>query len=199
MTGLTAQIIADVVKFHGHMCPGLALGIRAAEVAWAQVGVNSPENPIIAIVETDLCPADAIQYLTGCTFGKGNLVHLDHGKNAFTFIRLREGRGVRVVARPDAFGPPDPDFVALSERVRSGEASAGERARFDEIQRRRAETILQMPIDRLFQVKTTEAHPPPRNRTMRWGVCDGCGEPVLISHLEPQNGGSYCRGCLAGK
>jgi formylmethanofuran dehydrogenase subunit E len=29
-----------------------------------------------------MCAVDAIRFLTGCTFGKGNLVHLDHGKNA---------------------------------------------------------------------------------------------------------------------
>ena len=193
--GLTAEIFARVVEFHGHMCPGLALGIRAAEVARAEVGLNSPENPVVAIVETDLCPADAILYLTGCTFGKGNFIHLDHGKNAFTFVRLRDGRGVRVVARPDAFGPPDPDFTALLEKVRSGQASAEERARFEEAQRRRAEAILQAPLDRLFQVRPAEARVPPRNRAVRWEVCDGCGEPVLTSHLERRDGGVYCRGC----
>lgn len=56
----------------------------------------------MAIVETNMCAVDAIQYLTGCTFGKGNLVHLDHGKNAYTFIRRSDGRAIRVATRPEA-------------------------------------------------------------------------------------------------
>ncbi len=192
-----SEVVARVVEFHGHLCPGLALGIRAAEVARNEVGVNSQETPVVAVVETDLCPADAIQYLTGCTFGNGNLIHLDHGKNAFTFIRLRDNRAVRVVVRPDAFGPADPEFSALFERVRSGQASAEERARFQEIQRRRAQAILGAPLERLFCVEPAEPRVPRRTRPMRWVVCAGCGEPTLESHTEEREGGRYCRPCLA--
>lgn len=191
-----AGAAARVVEFHGHLCPGLALGIRAAEVARAEVGVNSPENPVVAVVETDLCPADAIQYLTGCTFGKGNLIHLDHGKNAFTFVRLRDNYAIRVVARPEAFEPPDPEFLALFERVRSGQASAEERARFEETQQRRARAILEAPLERLFRVEPTEPKVPRRPRLLRWVVCAGCGESTLESHTEERGGGRYCRRCL---
>ncbi|MDQ6799068.1 MAG: FmdE family protein, partial [Actinomycetota bacterium] len=62
-----------IVDFHGHMCPGLAMGIRAAEVALAEIGPHSVDEEVVAIVETDMCGVDAIQFLTGCTFGKGNL------------------------------------------------------------------------------------------------------------------------------
>ncbi len=189
-------LLDEVVRFHGHMCPGLALGIRAAEVARNEVGVNSPENPVVAIVETDLCPADAIQYLMGCTFGRGNLVHLDHGKNAFTFVRLRDNHVIRVVARPDAFGPPDPEFSTLFEKVRSGQASAEERATFEELQRRRAQAILTASLDRLFRVEPAEAQVPRRPRTVRWVVCASCGEATLESHTEERDGRRCCRRCL---
>lgn len=56
----------------------------------------------MAIVETDMCGVDTIQFMTGCTFGKGNLVHRDHGKNAYTFVRRSDGRAVRVSIRADA-------------------------------------------------------------------------------------------------
>jgi formylmethanofuran dehydrogenase subunit E len=191
-----AELVAKVVEFHGHMCPGLALGIRAAEVARNEIGVDSAENPILAVVETDLCPADAIQYLLGCTFGRGNLVHLDYGKNAFTFIRLRDNRAIRVVARPDAFGPPDPGFADLFERVRSGQASAEERARFEEAQRRRAQAVLEAPLEQLFRVEAVEPEVPRRVRTMRWVVCAGCGESTLESHTQQRDGRRYCQRCL---
>ncbi len=99
------DMIEKVVDFHGHMCPGLAMGIRAAEVALNEVGPHSRDEEVVAVVETDMCAVDAIQFLVGCTFGKGNLVHRDYGKNAYTFVRRSDGRAIRVSARPE-WGPP---------------------------------------------------------------------------------------------
>ena len=81
------ETIDRVIKFHGHSCPGLAIGIRVSELALERLG--EPESgELIAVVETDMCGVDAIQFLTGCTFGKGNLIHKDHGKMAFT-LRIK--------------------------------------------------------------------------------------------------------------
>jgi formylmethanofuran dehydrogenase subunit E len=63
----------------------LASGIRAAEWALTELCARSHDEELVAVVETDMCGVDAIQYLTGCTFGKGNLIHKDYGKNAFTY------------------------------------------------------------------------------------------------------------------
>ena len=46
-----------------------------------------------------MCAVDAIQFLTGCTFGKGNLIHRDWGKNAYAFWRRSDGRALRIVGR----------------------------------------------------------------------------------------------------
>jgi formylmethanofuran dehydrogenase subunit E len=40
----------------------------------------------VVIVETDKFAVDAIQIVTGCTFGRLNLIHLDYCKIACTFI-----------------------------------------------------------------------------------------------------------------
>jgi formylmethanofuran dehydrogenase subunit E len=48
------ETVQKVVEFHGHMCPGLAIGIRAAEMAHREVGNHSPDEEIVAIVETDM-------------------------------------------------------------------------------------------------------------------------------------------------
>ena len=72
-----SEALERVVEFHGHMCPGLARGVRA-EVALAEIGPHSQDQEVVAIVETDMCGVDAVQFLTGCTFGKGNLRHRDH-------------------------------------------------------------------------------------------------------------------------
>ena len=82
---LTPEQITGTIDFHGHLCPGLAWGIRVSEAALAMLGPRSQDEELVAVVETDSCAVDAIQYLTGCTFGKGNLRYLDHGQNVFTF------------------------------------------------------------------------------------------------------------------
>ncbi len=81
-TSIDHTPVEEIVRFHGHMCPGLAMGIRAAEIALREVGPHSSDEEVVAFTETDMCAVDAIQYLTGCTFGKGNLIHLERGKNA---------------------------------------------------------------------------------------------------------------------
>ncbi len=41
-------------NFHGHMCPGLAIGIRAAELALSEIGPHAQDEEVVAIVETDM-------------------------------------------------------------------------------------------------------------------------------------------------
>ncbi len=82
------ETLTGAVHFHGHLCPGLALGIRATEIALEVIGPHAVDEEVVAIVETDMCGVDGIQFLTGCTFGKGNMIHRDYGKNAYTFVRL---------------------------------------------------------------------------------------------------------------
>jgi formylmethanofuran dehydrogenase subunit E len=41
-------------RFHGHMCPGLAIGIRAAEIALEQIGPHAQDEEVVAVVETDM-------------------------------------------------------------------------------------------------------------------------------------------------
>jgi formylmethanofuran dehydrogenase subunit E len=103
--------IDQVVRFHGHMCPGLAIGIRAAEVALREIGPHAEDEEVVAVVETDMCAVDAVQYLVGCTFGKGNLVHKDYGKNAFTFIRRSDAKAIRLVTRSTGWAAGSPGLA----------------------------------------------------------------------------------------
>ena len=84
-TNISSELLDKVIDFHGHWCPGLATGIRAAEWAVKELGKAADEE-IVAVVETDMCGVDAIQYLTGCTFGKGNLIHQDYGKKSLYLL-----------------------------------------------------------------------------------------------------------------
>ncbi len=49
------------------------------------------------MTENDTCGLDAVQYLTGCTLGKGNLICRDRGKQAFSFFVRSQNKKLRVV------------------------------------------------------------------------------------------------------
>ncbi len=195
-TGIDPTTVAEIVRFHGHMCPGLAMGIRAAEVALREVGPHSSDEEVIALTETDMCGVDAIQYLTGCTFGKGNLIHLDYGKNAYTFIRRSDGRAVRVSARPAAFGR-SPEHDALSSIVRSGGGTEEEQVRYKELRANRTEAILRASEEELYAVEELEdAEVPPMARIHDSVACAGCGELTMETRVRKLEGQALCPSCF---
>ena len=88
------------IEFHGHKCPGLAIGYKVSEAAKEKMGLSfSKDEEIVCVVENDACCVDAVQVLTGCSIGKGNLIHKDSGKMAFTFFNRKNGEGVRIVLK----------------------------------------------------------------------------------------------------
>ncbi len=195
-TEIVPKTVEDVARFHGHMCPGLAMGIRAAEIALREIGPHSSDEEVVTLTETDMCAVDAIQYLTGCTFGKGNLIHLDHGKNAYTFIRRSDGKEVRVSTRPGAFDR-SPEHNELSARAREGTATEDEQARYEELRANRTEAILQAPEEELYAVEELEGvEVPPMARLHTSVACAGCGEPTMETRLRVRGGRELCPACF---
>lgn len=186
-------------RFHGHMCPGLAVGIRAASVALDRIGPHSQDEELVAIVETDMCAVDAIQVLTGCTFGKGNLIHLDHGKNAFTFVSRGTGRAIRLVSRQSGRNAGNEERARLSQRMQAGTATDADRARFGELQHERAELVLAMPIEEVFDTAEVPAVIPARARVHDSVRCSGCGEATMETRIRLFRGEPYCRPCFEAR
>ncbi len=193
---ISEEMIQKTVAFHGHMCPGLAIGIRAAEVALRDIGPHAHDEEVVAVVETDMCGVDAIQSLTGCTFGKGNLIHLDYGKNAFTFYRRSDGKGIRLVTRLEAFAEPDPEWQALRERLGDADLTLEERKRFWELHAARSRQILDLSLDELFALKEPEGNIPSHARVMDSVTCEGCSEQVMETRTRRFEGKTLCIPCF---
>jgi formylmethanofuran dehydrogenase subunit E len=172
------------------------MGIRAAEAALREVGPHSSDEEVVTLTETDMCAVDAIQYLTGCTFGKGNLIHLDHGKNAYTFIRRTDGKAVRVSTRPGAFDR-SPEHNELSARTRDGSATEEEQVRYEQLRANRTEAILQAPEEELYAVeKLKDVEVPPMARIHVSVACAGCGEPTMETRLRRLEDRKLCPACF---
>ena len=193
---MDTDTIDRTVEFHGHMCPGLAIGIRAAEVALAEIGANTTERAVVAIVESDMCGVDAIQFLTGCTFGKGNLVHHDHGKVVFTFLRRSDGKAIRISMRPGAMGNDDPERRELFAKVKGQLATAAESRRFWSLQAQGAARILAAPFEELYEVREVNVEPPPHGRSITLVECERCGEPTLETRIGQSGRRELCPPCI---
>ena len=183
--------------FHGHICPGLSIGFKAARAGMARLRENRAEDEeMVAIVETDACCVDAVQALTGCTFGKGNFIYKDHGKMVFTFFSRNSGSGVRISMRPGAF-PPESEHSALLEKIMAETADDQERERFQALHHQRARSILEMDTEELFVIETAQVAMPPKAVMQPSELCAKCGEPTMPIKMEAVGGKLLCRDCCA--
>ena len=186
------------VDFHGHDCPGLAIGYRAAKAGMEWLSANRAEDEeVVAIVETDACGADAIQVLTGCTFGKGNFIHRDFGKQAFTLLGRKTGRGVRLALRAGALELSG-QHRGLFDRIREGTAGPEERREFQQLHLGKSREIMEKPLPELFEIKEVSPALPPKAKIEPSKPCEVCGEPTMGSKLQNHDGKEICRSCCRG-
>ncbi len=192
---VSREMVERTIGFHGHSCPGLAFGIRVAQQVLVRFGSSSDEE-LVAVVENDMCAVDAIQFLTGCTFGKGNLLFLDHGKNVYTFYRRATGSGIRIAVRPDIGCLRDDELTALLRKKGSQGLAPDEAQRLAVLRERRRQRIMAAPADELFIIREVPGPVPGRARVMESLVCEECGEVVMESRSRRFFGRTLCIPCF---
>ena len=187
----------DAVAFHGHSCPGLALGFRAAQYAMdALRSGRSDDEELVCIVENDACGVDAIQVLAGCSAGKGNLIFRNFGKHACTFIDRKYNRAIRLVQRPEPVVERiDPVASALRQKVMGGTATKEEMADFQNRQVAVIERILAMPVEDLYIIKEIKSEIPEKARIFHSVQCTSCGEMVAEHRARVRDGKFVCIPC----
>lgn len=163
--------LTETVRFHGHLCPGLAIGYRASKIALERLASERAEDEeMVAIVENDSCSVDAVQWLTGCTFGKGNFIFRDFGKQVFTFAMRPTGRAVRIALK------------ACTSDVETDRET-------------RINHILNAPTEDLFEVMQMTISLPPMAQIRDSVVCESCGEGVMNSRAVERDGQTLCTPC----
>jgi len=195
LPALEQATIDEAVRFHGHQCGGLAIGIQAARLALREVGAPAPDEEIVAVVETDMCSVDAIQALTGCTFGKGNLIHRDWGKNAYTFFRRSDGKAVRIAPRDGGWNR-SPELTELMDKARAGQATPAEAARVAQLRQEWEQQVLAADPDDLFTVTPVDEPMPHRARLHASVVCADCGESTMETRTRKLAGRDVCIPCF---
>jgi len=173
------------VEFHGHVCPGLAIGFRAAQLGLERLGAGrAVDEEMVAIVENDACGVDAVQVLTGCTFGKGNLIFRDFGKHVYTFAHRSSPRAVRVAVPAGAFHHPGS----------AGRSGADTEARRAEWRERQVQAILAAGED-AFDIREAVLTLPPRAARLPSVTCYRCGESVMETRARVRDGKTVCIPC----
>jgi formylmethanofuran dehydrogenase subunit E len=192
---ISKELIEKTIAFHGHSCPGLAIGIRAAELA-LQKFAHVDKEDLVAVVETDMCGVDAIQFLTGCTFGKGNLIHKDYGKTAFSFYDRSKNVGFRAVLRPDISGDIGSELRSLMKIVEVGLASQEESKRVRELRNTLQEIYMKADLEEMFIVTAADLPAPKPARILASLRCEGCGEMAMESRTRRFDGKTLCLPCF---
>jgi len=192
---ISKELIEKTIAFHGHSCPGLAIGIRAAELALEKL-IHPDQSNLVAVVETDMCGVDAIQFLTGCTFGKGNLVHKDYGKMAFSFYDRSKNIGFRAVLRPDISGKVGSELRSLSGKVANGTANEEERVRYEELRQSLQDRYMNAEMEEIFIIMEPAFPIPKPARILQSLQCEACGEMTMESRTRRLDGKTLCLPCF---
>ena len=159
------------VAFHGHECPGLAIGYRMAKAAQKRLGLKfSADEDVVCVTENDACGLDAVQYLTGCTLGKGNLIYRDRGKQAFSFFVRSQNKKLRVVMKKK-FDRDKIDRETLKKE------------------------ILSLPDEELFAFSEPSYDLPRRARIFQNVICEQCGETCSERNIRLHEGKRLCMDC----
>lgn len=189
------KTLEEVAEFHGHICPGLAIGYRVAALALKELGGRAGDEELVAVVENDSCAVDAVQVLSGCTFGKGNLIFRDHGKQVYTFLRRPSGETLRISVdwtSPEESLEEKEFWRKYSEGDRSEDALAAvHRRKSDKI-----DHIMAAPDDELFKVTREEAELPHTARIHTSLRCEECGEKTMETRARLLSGKTLCLPCF---
>ncbi len=163
----------EITRFHGHECPGIAIGYKMATAAIKGLeSVRAEDEELVSIVENDACGVDALQCVTGCTFGKGNLIFRDHGKQVYTVYSRSSRSGVRVLFHGK--GIP---------KEMHGDRDA------------LVKWILSCSNDSILSVTPVSIPEPEPARIMKSIPCGLCGEGVMESRTRELDDQSVCIPC----
>jgi formylmethanofuran dehydrogenase subunit E len=187
---------SEVTKFHGHVCPGTAIGYRVGVIAFNKLETSrSTDEELLAVVENDSCSVDAIQIVTGCTMGKGNLIFKDYGKHVYTFFNRNSGNVLRISLNISV-DEIDADFSKLRDNAYSESCSVEEKLEFEKRKNEISQKILDMPDKELFMIEFVDIDIPDEARVFSSFRCAKCGELVSEHRLRVENGSLICIPCF---
>ena len=178
------KIINLAVELHGHLAPGIALGLRMSELALSRLKAKRGDKHLIGISETARCLADAMQAATGCTLGHGNALVENYGKLAITIGDTRTKKGVRVALKEDA---DKHSYLMNKWMMRLGKLTHQEEEEL-------GMQLLEMN-EIFFSIQDVEINSDRNFEKSGIVTCSECGELMPESLTEKKGNEIYCKPC----
>jgi formylmethanofuran dehydrogenase subunit E len=186
------------LKFHGHKCPAMPMGLRAGLAAMKALGVERAKDKEL-VVESETgeghaagCFLDGVMVATGSTYGKSNIKKLYYSKMAFTLIDARTGQAVRTSLKPEFF-----EKALNSPFVQKRKEGVLPQDIPPQVTEPLVDRILGLPDSEFLNVSTIfqrEVKKGSTNFTVK--RCSNCGEAVFTDKLKETGGGkSLCIPC----
>lgn len=198
--GEVKNLLIKAGEIHGHFCPFLSLGVMGGRYAVSRLGNSgSGMEEIVAIVETNSCFSDGIQYVTGCTFGNNGLIYRDYGKTAVT-VALRDGHGIRLyLSNHDLIKEEYPEARELFEKVvKERKGTEEEEKQLKETWRGIGFDLVKRSPKNLFDIEEVESPDIPDYAPIyEDGYCNNCGEKFMAPKGVETDEGSLCRSCAS--
>ncbi|MFO7967087.1 MAG: FmdE family protein [Archaeoglobaceae archaeon] len=198
------EFLEQAKQFHGHLCPGVALGIRASSVAMKELGIEragldeTVEESILALVECNNCFVDGVQLTTGCTLGNNGLIFCDLGKNALSLVRRENWEGVRIYTEMEKISNHyfSKEARELFERVIiNRQGTEEEKKRLSDLWESISWQVVELPPD-AFSVKPITIKPIEQAPIFENVRCANCQELVMEPRsVECSDGKRYCLTC----
>jgi formylmethanofuran dehydrogenase subunit E len=177
--------------FHGHICPGLAMGYRVAKYAKEHYP-RAADEELVCIAENRSCSVDAVQSILGCTAGKGNMIFVDNGKQVFTFYSRDAGKALRIYFKGDVFRGID----AMREKAAAGSLTSEEKKEMAKMRSKLIEDILNGKDEDLLAVTEADIPAPEKARIYPSLVCQKCNERFMEIMGRTAEGKVLCRDCF---
>lgn len=157
-------------EFHGHKCPGLAIGYKVSLLALKHLEIKDDINDedIVCIAETDACGVDAVQVILKATVGTGAMRIMYTGKQAFNIFNRKNGKKARFVLNDMQ------NFNSKEERM---------------------EYILSADEEKLFTIKEVKMDFPEKAKIFNSYICAECGEKTVENAVSLINGRYVCNSC----
>ena len=181
----------EAAEFHGHICPGIAIGYRIAKYVKEHYP-RSQDEELVCIAENKSCSVDAIQSMLGCTADKGNLLFKDYGKQAFTFYSRDKNKALRIYFRGGILEGMD----ELRQKMARGGMGPEDRERMAAFRSQATEKVLSARDEDILTVEEVDIPAPEKARIYPSLKCEECGEEFMEILGRTAGGKVLCKGCF---
>ncbi len=196
------ELLHRSAVLHGHYCPGLALGVKGSYELVKRLGLRSEGmEDVLAVVETNNCASDGVQFVIGCSLGNNSLVFKDLGKTAFTLTE-RDGKGLRARVKNEAseqWSEKVEDFSNIFKKVVTKRAGDKEdKVKLLSLSEKASMVVVHTDPDKIFEFEEAQVKIPEYAPIHDSHICSECGEKVMATRTVEKDGNIFCLSCSDG-